>query len=265
MNSELTLKELQNELLDILLVIDKFCRLNNIKYSLTAGTLLGAVRHKGFIPWDDDIDITMLREDYIKFINSFNDFNPDYKIYCFENNPKWKFIYGKVFYEKSTLIEKGLKRNIKLKINIDIFPLDNLNNDYDFPKNHLINAYIINYIMMLKRQKLSFISGKKKIASILCQILPFVMLSKKIIQYSKCFNEEKDPYVTCYSDLDLAKYIMKESEYKDLIELEFMGHNFFAIRNYDTLLKKFYGDYMKLPPEEDRINKHGSKAFLLGV
>ena len=95
-DDEIDIDELKKIQLNILEYIDKFCKENNINYWIDCGTLLGAVRHKGYIPWDDDIDIGMLREDYIKFMNSFNNNNDsNYKFHCYELDKNWYYPYGK--------------------------------------------------------------------------------------------------------------------------------------------------------------------------
>ena len=115
------LREIQLEILDV--VMD-FCRDNGINCWLNGGTLLGAVRHKGYIPWDDDIDLGMLRSDYDKFMAVFNAKNDRYKFVCYENNPESFTHYGKVF-DTSTVLYEPNEKGDKLSVNVDIFVMDN--------------------------------------------------------------------------------------------------------------------------------------------
>ena len=125
---ELTIEELKQYQLGILKVVAEYCEGNEIKYWLDCGTLLGAVRHKGYIPWDDDIDIGMLREDYDKFIYSFNSSNERYKVYSIENNPDFYFPHAKVL-DTDTVLYEPDENGLKLNINIDIFIYDNAPDD----------------------------------------------------------------------------------------------------------------------------------------
>ncbi len=116
--------QLKKYQIDILKTVHRFCIDNKISYWLDSGTLLGAIRHKGYIPWDDDIDIAMLRPDYDKFMRLFNEKNERYKFYTIENNSQFLYPIGKVL-DTSTVLYEPNKQGNKLSINIDIFVYDN--------------------------------------------------------------------------------------------------------------------------------------------
>ena len=105
---ELTLEELKKTELDIAIYIDTFCRKNNIEYSLIGGSLLGAVRHKGFIPWDDDIDLNMTRDNYEHFIELFSKENGRYRLVTYKTNPQYKYLFAKVVDTQTHLIENHM-------------------------------------------------------------------------------------------------------------------------------------------------------------
>ena len=142
------LREIQLSILDS---VAEFCEKNNIKYFLAYGTLIGAVRHKGYIPWDDDIDIIMPRTDYEKFINDFNNFSNDYKVYTVNNTEWFPFPYAKVSYENSII--KELSDNMKnhnIGINIDLFPIDGVPKDEKLIKKHLRRLQWLQNLLKLK-------------------------------------------------------------------------------------------------------------------
>ena len=110
--------ELKKIQIEILNVVSTFCEKNDIRYWIDCGTLLGAIRHKGYIPWDDDIDIGMLRPDYDRFMQLFNQENERYKFYSIENNTKFLCPHGKVL-DTSTILYEPNKKGNKLSVNID--------------------------------------------------------------------------------------------------------------------------------------------------
>lgn len=120
------LKKIQIQILD---VVDTYCRNNNVNYWIDSGTLLGAVRHRGYIPWDDDIDLGMLRKDYEVFVEKFNKSNSRYKCCTMENTYDFPFAFAKVMDTETVLYEPNKEEGIKLSINIDIFVYDNAPND----------------------------------------------------------------------------------------------------------------------------------------
>ena len=124
---ELTIEELKAVELNILKDVAKFCEKHDIKYFLCGGTLLGAIRHKGFIPWDDDIDIAMPREDYERFFKLYNSSNTRYHADSLENNPNWHMSFGRVGDTATVLYEHTLKEKYKeYHAFIDVFPVDGI-------------------------------------------------------------------------------------------------------------------------------------------
>ena len=128
---QINIEEIRKLQISILLYVHEFCKKNNIRYSLSGGTLLGAVRHKGYIPWDDDIDIMMPRPDYERFVNEFNENRKDveYKVICSYNDSQFFQPFAKVVNTKTFLKETYKRPVAQMGVYIDVFPIDGLPND----------------------------------------------------------------------------------------------------------------------------------------
>lgn len=251
MKEKLTLKDRQNISLQILIEVDKFCKENNIKYFLGCGTLLGAIRHKGFIPWDDDIDILMFRDDFNSFIEKYKSDR-----YCLSKPLDGRFCIGKVYDPKTIEFEKDIsyKKRKPIGVDIDIFPLDGMVND----KNIINKKYKIQcFLEMLLRLSNQPIFLRKNPIKCINRIIPRIIGSTNIV---KMIIRNQ----TSYSIKDTEYVIrMKRSNNgftgalkKDIYEVsygEFEGYTFPIPKGYDEWLTAFFGDYMKLPPEEKRI------------
>ena len=258
------LKRIQMEILEYL---DSFCKKNNIQYWLDCGTLLGAIRHKGYIPWDDDIDVGMLREDYNKFISlssSFND-NEKYIFKCYEIDKNWKYQIGKILDNSTVLYEPDEKHGIKTAVNIDIFVHDNApSNDKELRKMYdKRDLYIkLNKCQNIKRfyteekQKYNFIRYP---IYYFFKIFPKNYFVKKLIDNSMKLKDKNTGYVGFF--MGIAKTRCPISVFKSFVSADFEGKKFPIPKEYDKWLKKLYGDYMKLPPVEKQKTHHNFVAY----
>ena len=248
----------------ILVDVTKFCESNNIRYFLCAGSMLGAVRHKGFIPWDDDIDISMPRPDYNRFIKEYG--NERYMVHCWDNDHQFLCPYAKVEDTRTNLIENSdFGRSIG--VNIDVFPVDGL------PKDEKQIIHTVNIMKALWGlvvcATVKDISQRTVIRKIeITTMRAFYRLFhsesfftgltiKKAQQYSFDDSEKVAVLVWGYGKKEVVDYATA-SEY---IKAEFEGHQFNIPKYYDKYLSSLYGDYMKLPPEEQRVNKHHAMAY----
>ena len=147
---EMTLKEIQKAELELLVKFDALCGENDIKYSLHGGTLLGAVRHKGFIPWDDDVDVMMLRPEYEKFIELCKRIKTDFRLVNNETDPGFSFAFSKISNENTVL--KGIHRlGMKHGLYIDIIPIDYIGKDTEYIKSLKKELDHVHALSMRKR------------------------------------------------------------------------------------------------------------------
>lgn len=269
--------ELKGELLqrlhevetEMLVEIDRVCRKNNINYYMIAGTLLGAVRHKGFIPWDDDMDITMSRADFKRFLEvSEKDLCPDYYIECDETNPDYWYAIPKVC-KKNTVFkniqDSGLDENIG--IYIDIFMLDNVPKADS--KIQAVRASLANLIQAtMSNRKTNFNVKDMSLKSRLFYYLTKPMSIGKLAAWRKRiithYGDECEYYTNLASRYGRIKQTMRKDVYYPPVELEFDGHKFLAPNKYEYVLERLYGDYMKLPDEDKRRTTHRIFALDFG-
>ena len=270
---ELSTQELKEVQLEILDVVADFCEKNGINYWLDFGTLIGAVRHKGFIPWDDDIDISMLRQDYDKFIELFNASNTRYQLHCYELDHTYTRQFGKVF-DHNTVINPSDKEFHDC-INIDVWVVDNAPDS----KGKLIKKWIFQHIYVVLHAYNVFHSSFPKYKGsatrfirhvfywmlgnalhiVPTSIMPRSYFAKKIIQNARTYIDEKTRRVGCF--VVGERNVIEREKLAHTIYAEFEGKKYRIPSGYDEWLRKFYGDYMQLPPEEERYSHH-TKGFM---
>jgi lipopolysaccharide cholinephosphotransferase len=255
------LRRLQLKQLDILDQIVKICKEENITYFFVGGTLLGAVRHKGFIPWDDDIDIGMPRKDYDRFLSICEEkLGDNYIVACILNNKYHWLPFTKIML-KNTIYKESYKGNIKYNgpvgIWVDIFPLDNAKKQLSIFNS--IRAFLVRIFKIILFKKNNFEGFNKFLAKIVIFLAkPF---SKKTIQIlldnSMKIGKDHDEYkyfISLGSTYNYKKETILKEKYLPVKELQFEGKIYNAPNDYDYILKRIYGDYMKLPPLEERVN-----------
>lgn len=248
------LRELQNVELEILLDVDRVCKENNIEYFLVAGTLLGAVRHKGFIPWDDDIDICMPIKDYKKFCKiAPHKLKKEYFLQC-SNTDFTEMWFAKVRKNNTTCIESGEEKKRKHQgVWIDIFPLIGVKNDKMWLDKATQKATLAK--TLLKKRYSSFGSFKdlplkKKILKMIP--LKIVRMIANAIFNSVFKDHRKFEYCYYLWGSPRIKSTFKSYLFDELSCVEFEGHNLPAPKRWDEYLQVEYGDYMTPPPPENR-------------
>lgn len=261
---ELTLSEIQQESFKALLFFREICEKNNFKYWLCYGTLIGAIRHDGFIPWDDDVDVQMPREDYEKFIdyciNNKNSLLP-FELHHFRTNKKYIYPIAR-FSNSNFYIDYANTKDYGLGTFIDIYPVDNVN--INCKKLHSARRKYMSLITFMGQKKYSNKSKGLKGFLKKCEYVYSKLLcpSKVLAKYDSLFIKSKfgTGYCGCYN-WETKIYNVKNGTFDNLIKHKFNGDEFYIPAEYDFILKTIYGDYMKLPPEADRVAHHNYSVY----
>lgn len=236
------LREAQLKMLDLLIELDKICKKNNINYWIDGGTFLGAVRHKGFIPWDDDVDVCMLKEDYEKFlIIAKKELSEERFLQTKETDKETTSPYIKIRDRNSIIIEKNQNENEKFHqgIFLDVFLMESYNRKI---------RKIYKLLYKVKESKVQ--KNSKSILKNILLKLGINTLASKVLKIflQKTNNKSIIGYKYWFSNVYCYEYIYP------LSEIEFEGYKFSCPNNADAYLKAIYGDtYMQLPPEKDRV------------
>ncbi len=255
MNASQELKKVE---LDIFKQFLQVCKNLNLTYYVLGGTLLGAVRHKGFIPWDDDIDVGMPRADYEIFLQKGQELLPDnYFLQTFITDPEFSANFSKIRNSDTTFIETSFRNhNMNHGVYIDIFPLDY------FPDNKTVERKM--------RIKKWFLSGrvagsfyyehrlplKSKTKHLACKLVS-PSLEKTLLKREELFKScSISKRIVNHCGAWGEKEIIPADWYGEGCKLEFEGIRVTAPKEYDKWLAQIYGDYMQLPPVEDRIGHH---------
>lgn len=260
----LKLDEIQKELLSLLVFFDQFCNENGLRYSLACGTLLGAVRHKGFIPWDDDVDLSMPRPDYERFLALSNAMPFGYRTITNHNSP-FPYPFAKFQNLNVRAQEPTYQGIMDGYLWLDIFPVDGI------PESRLCQDRLQAEIWKLRRRRV-WLSlppptglRPKAVAIRMCRLFhsdPAAVgkLDARMAELASEVEYRDACYVaSLYGGTKKAVALLRE-EYDRTIDLEFEGLRFPAPSCWDISLAQEYGDYMTLPPEEERVT-HGMKAW----
>ena len=244
--NNLQLNELHKRQVIILDEIVRLCNAGNIKYYLLGGTLLGAIRHKGFIPWDDDLDIGMPRADFEKFkkIALSGELNSDFFYQDYETDKGHTMICAKIRMNNTLFVEKSVANvNMHQGIYVDIFPLDSGDGKIRKNKNKIINR--IYYHIQRRRRK-----NKRKIDYLL-QIVPECIWIKLL---NRLIKGKGEYYLNYGSQYGMVKQTISKSHYEPSSFAVFEGKQYSIPGDYEFILRRIYGDdYLVLPPEEKRI------------
>ena len=273
--------ELKQLELDILDYVAKFCDEHEITYWLDFGTLIGAIRHKGYIPWDDDIDISMMRADYNKFIKLFTSAQTGkYKMRCMENDPNCGLLFGKIRNTETLLFDhqkiSGEPNTLKIKANkhlgvyIDIFIYDNAPEDDNELKKIFRKRNFYRKITQLRTKKRrpqgNFFRrtcsyAVRLLSKIIFSPLPINYFAKKAAKIFQKYELFPAKCVACFTTSYSAA--IDKHVFDSFIDVDFEGRKYKAPSGYDELLRAYYGDYMQLPPVEERTSKHELTAYMI--
>ncbi|MCM1220049.1 MAG: LicD family protein [Lachnospiraceae bacterium] len=263
---EINTEELKRIQIDIILHIDAFCKKHNIRYFICGGTLIGAVRHKGFIPWDDDIDIMMLRADYERFIKLYSSMDDSiYHVYHHTLDEKYPYPYAKID-NSHTVFSEEIKESFALGVNIDLFPIDIVPENSRLQKRMYEKVNLYMKLMTLKRLPTERRRGvlKNTILSIAHLLLRPISFRRLICELDKNARQ----YVNMESSLcgvAVWGYGVREinelSNYSKALYVPFEDILLPIPVGYDKYLRGLYGNYMQLPPEDKQVSHHHFKAY----
>lgn len=262
---ELTLKKLQDTEYGILCVVDDFCKKHGIAYSLYAGTALGGVRHGGFIPWDDDIDIAMTRSEFDRFCKAWE--AEPVKGYYLESiltDDRCGACHAKVRKDGTLFLSEGQRENRGHHgIWVDIFPMDKIATDR---KIHAKKYRVGRKIVLLTRANADIRENDslaKKAVRIVFRMIPRTVRNKMIRNSHRWLLEHMEDGVNggyewkSMSTLDsIREVFFLPNLVSGYTTIAFEGRKFPIFENYEDMLRCTYGDYMQLPPESERVCKH---------
>lgn len=256
------LKKIHSIEMDILSEVDRICKKYDIKYSLAYGTLLGAVRHKGFIPWDDDVDIWMLREDYVRFSKiCATELSEKFFYQSYDTDPEYYYLYNKIRVNGTVFKESFLaNKKIHHGIYIDIFPIDYVPESSILRKLQYCKLLFFRCGLMAKYLNISERKGMKKIAAMIARVVyaffSLDYLYKKAVCTATQYDDKEGRYIYDFCDLIGVNSLCEKEGMEKTVEMSFEKYNFSVRSDYKKVLHTEYGDYMRLPPEDKRISNH---------
>lgn len=280
------MKEIDNETLkklelNILEDVAGFCEKNGLRYYLCGGTLIGTIRHKGFIPWDDDIDIIMPRSDYMKFMKLYNQGKSFYRVHSLVTDPKWYSTFAEVEDTRTVKIYKNFNQKENVGVNIDIFSTDGSPDNEEERKQFWLINNILTRIATLAQLNFSvsnhFVDQDKKFSKIRTWLRTIVKFITIPVARCICSVVNLNQLVTKRAmkyDVDQSEYIgvstfphygykecVKGSNFLKITKRPFEGFLFNTPDDYDEYLSNLYGDYMKMPPKEKQVSHHDFIAY----
>ncbi len=274
---ELTNQEMQQVELGVLRVLAGICEEQHFDYFLMYGTLLGAVRHKGFIPWDDDLDIMMKRPDYdrlLQYLIAHEEELLPYKLFSPINNPQYPFMIARFCDTRYQYVGNN-EKDCGMGIFVDIYPMDGAGKTWKEVQRKGNYYRFLSSMCFLASRERFFVShveysSRKSFGKTLVKF-PLYLIAKlfgvKFFFKRLDHLKEKHRYEDCAYvgpttwQSDYKRDVMKKEYVDETVFIEFEGEQFRAPKYYKEILKQKYGNYMELPPEEKRVATHDYKAY----
>lgn len=249
----LTLRERQLEYLRILKELDRYCTENNLRYYMGCGTLIGAVRHKGFIPWDDDLDVFVPRPDFLRLCETY--YSEDFVFRNIRNDKAHPYNFGRLCSNK---IYRLFRNKPLFNVGIDVYVIngapDSREEQVKFMDETFVHVNRAGQLLWIR-------NGLARRNLWPFRSLDFALLNKELFRAERCFekyNYETSEYIWPWGG---GRLIMKKEYYGTPIRLQFEDGWFMAPEHYHKVLTLGYGDYMQLPPEDEQHPYHKSNIF----
>lgn len=269
-----TLRKVQLVQLEIAKEIKRVCEENNIQYFLDSGTLLGAVRHKGFIPWDDDLDVAMMRDEYEGFMQiAPQKLDPKYELITWKNEKMYPCQFAKVIKKGTIYREETRHDHGKNGIYVDVFAYDHFPNNVKQRKVHGFKIMAYRAMIRAKCHTKMWTYHNHFYLDRWIKNIPFriasMFYSKEELVYkyeleAKKYNNIETELVFPQGSTKYGRWVIPKECFSEYINIQFEDTFFKAPAGYDVYLKYAYGDYMKLPPEDKRENRHAIVELSFG-
>ena len=269
---ELTMGENQQAALQVMKSVAALCDQLNLRYYLAYGSLIGAIRHEGFIPWDDDLDIWMPRADYHKLIAYFEENQASVeplRLFSIYNNPDYPYMISRISDCRYEVVTEN-EASYGLGAFIDVYPMDGMGNceeEYTALKNKASRYSSLCFLSTRLRCEKGNTKSKLKLlvkypAFLYAKLRGKRYFMDKLEAMEKNCDYDGSAYIGCLVwGSDGIKCVFPREWFEQSVDVPFEGCAFKAPVAYDQVLRRLYGDYMKLPPEEDRIGHHFYRTY----
>lgn len=268
-NETMKMEDIQKVALNILKQIASVCEREGFRYTLAYGTLIGAIRHKGFIPWDDDIDIQMPRPDYERFIRYIVEHPlPNLKTFNHKYVKGYPLGISRIADMRYKVEEKITKNHCDMGIFVDVYPIDGLANTYETAKKAYSSTdrYRANLLRIIDKQKNKihiwqlFTNTRYFISNIIIRVKGLDKVQDELEKAAtkKAFEDNMFVGIPNWNWIQL---VYKRKWFEEFVKAPFEDSEFFISKYYDDILRAEYGDYMLLPPIEKRVYHHGYIAY----
>ena len=263
---KLSIEEAKKIELDILDFIDSFCKEHGINYCINYGTLIGAIRHKGFIPWDDDIDLSMTRENYERFIQLFSEKQSRYQMLSLETDDQYFNNFIKIVDPTTKIIDTRNTKTYDSGVFIDIFPMDTFNDTKVVDICYKLESF---KLLSFSKHK-NIVYGDSKLKDLIRTLFWLLLrpvsprfFANQIEKQIQKYRVKDGKYIAFIPSKAKEKEIFPRDMFDELIETPFEHLVLPAPKRFDVVLKQFYDDYMTVPPKEKQIYSHEFEAYKL--